>query len=93
MSIVTNDPFEVARRIHGEGSSVGARGKRAFIALTRTTRGRIGLALLVVFLIMAVFGPATARSTSSRRCPSTVSLATRYDVSWISMPGCIVPMR
>ena len=60
MNIITNDPFEVSRRIHGEGSGVGKRGKQAFVALTRTNRGRIGLALLMVFLIMAVFGPALA---------------------------------
>ncbi len=61
MSVITpHDPFEVARRIHGEGSGVGQRGKRAFVALTRTNRGRIGLALLTVFLIMAIFGPALA---------------------------------
>jgi len=49
MSVITpHDPFEVARRIHGEGSGVGQRGKRAFVALTRTNRGRIGLALLTL---------------------------------------------
>ena len=41
MSVVTpHDPVEVARRIHGEGSGVGQRGKRAFVALTRTAAGR-----------------------------------------------------
>jgi peptide/nickel transport system permease protein len=60
MSVLTPDPFEVARRIHGEGSGVALRGKRAFSALTRTNRGKIGLILLLIFVIMAIFGPALA---------------------------------
>ena len=60
MSVLSNDPAEVALRIHGEGSSVGARAKRAFTALTRTRRGQIGFVLLALFLIMALFGPFLA---------------------------------
>jgi peptide/nickel transport system permease protein len=60
MSVVSNDAAEVARRIHGEGSGVGARARRALAALTRTRRGQIGFALLALFLIIAVFGPFLA---------------------------------
>jgi peptide/nickel transport system permease protein len=60
MSVASHDPAEVARGIHGEGSSGAARAKRVLIALTRTRRGQIGLVLLAVFLIMALFGPLLA---------------------------------
>src|SRR3954465_1147413 len=59
MSAATHDPGEVARRIRaGRGTTGGAR--RAFAALTHTRRGQVGLALLTVFVLMAIFGPLIA---------------------------------
>jgi peptide/nickel transport system permease protein len=59
MSAATHDAGDVTRRIReGGGTAGGAR--RAFAALTRTRRGQVGLGLLLVFVIMAVFGPLLA---------------------------------
>ena len=65
VSVVTARRGRGARRIHGEGSGVGgaARGIRRAHA---HRRGRIGLVLLLVFLIMAMFG-AVPRAAGPER--------------------------
>ncbi len=87
MSAVTHDAAEVARRIHGEGTSIAGRARRAFVALTRTGRGRIGFVLLGLFLIMALFGPFLApqnpNAASSFSTSALQNLASPSSAHWL----------
>ena len=59
MSTTADHAAEATGRIlGGSGRGGGARG--ALTALTRTRRGQIGLALLAVFVLMALLGPVLA---------------------------------
>jgi peptide/nickel transport system permease protein len=87
VSAVPHDAAEVARRIHGEGTSIAGRARRAFGALTRTRRGQIGFVLLGLFLIMALFGPFLApqdpNAASSFSTSALQNLASPSSAHWL----------
>jgi peptide/nickel transport system permease protein len=87
MSVASHDAAEVARRIHGEGSGVAARAKRALVALTRTRRGQIGFVLLAVFLVMGLFGPLLAsqdpNASTSFSTSAAQNLASPSSAHWL----------
>jgi peptide/nickel transport system permease protein len=87
MSVLSDDPAEVARRIHGDGSGLAQRAKRSLAALTRTRRGQIGFVLLALFLIMALFGPLLAsqdpNAASSFSTSGAQNLASPSTAHWL----------
>ena len=51
MSVVSNEPADVARRIRGEGKRASGGWREIAAAMARSGRGRVGFTLLLLFAI------------------------------------------
>ena len=56
MSVVSNEPADVVRRIRGEGKRASGGWREIARAIARSRRGQVGFTLLFLFAIIAVFG-------------------------------------
>jgi peptide/nickel transport system permease protein len=86
VSVATNDPGEVARRIQGERRR-GAGTRRVLRDLLRTRRGQIGLGLLLVFVLVSIFGHLLAKqdpnAPSSFSTSGAQNLASPSSAHWL----------
>ena len=71
MSVAAHDPGEAAERILATRAGARAGARAALAALLRTRRGQVGVALLALFLLMAVLGPLLA--SQDPNAPSSLS--------------------
>jgi peptide/nickel transport system permease protein len=87
VSVASNDPVDVARRIRGEGKRASGGWRDTFRALLRSRRGQVGFTLLFLFLIMAVFGhllaPQDPNAASSFSQTSAENLASPSSAHWL----------
>jgi peptide/nickel transport system permease protein len=85
--VAPNEVSEAAARIRASHRSAGGGGRGVLAALARSRRGQVGLVLLTLFAIMAVFGHLLAsqdpNAASSFSTNASESLASPSSAHWL----------
>jgi peptide/nickel transport system permease protein len=87
MSVVSNEPADVVRRIRGEGKRASGGWREIAGAMARSRRGQVGFSLLFLFAIMAVFGhllaPQDPNAASSFSTSAGQNLQSPSSAHWL----------